>query len=70
MGRFPASFAKEKNMTPSFRDSLLDWLQEQKNAVKLAREIEKEADVRNVLSGALDAYSNVLAYILTEGKLR
>lgn len=58
-------------MSPDLRDSLLNWLQERKDILKFSLKNTKNDDnLANVMRGQLDAYSNTMAFILTEGRLR
>lgn len=71
---FAAKAKKErtvKKMSPELRDKLLTWLQERKDILKFSlKESKGDKDLLNVMRGQLDAFSNVVAFILTEGKLK
>ena len=54
------------------KEELLRWLQEKRDILRftLKNPEEKDEALRNVMKGQLDAYSSVLAFISSEGRLR
>lgn len=51
------------------KEDLLKYLHEKKDAIRLALKNIQDVDLRNVMKGQLDAYLNVIAFIMSEGKL-
>lgn len=54
----------------AFKDDLLTWLHCRVEAIKVALKIEKEAHLVGILQGQMDSYLQVVAYIMSDGKLK
>ena len=59
------------------KEELLRWLQEKRDVLRFSLKeadnpthLRKDLNITNVMKGQLDAYSTVIAFIMSEGKIR
>lgn len=52
------------------RDTLLEYLNERKENLRNSLKHVTDTDLKNVMKGQLDTYMNVIAFIMSDGKLR
>lgn len=52
------------------RDTLLEYLNERKENLRNGLKHVTDTDLKNVMKGQLDTYMNVIAFIMSDGKLR
>lgn len=53
-----------------FKDEMLTWLCERKQAINLTLKYEQDPTLIGILKGQLDSYLQTIAFIMSDGRLR